>query len=143
MYIFFDAPHPKFGLLDRNGGRSGWIDANDTSLAHMPAELLPPGEAGQPGTLGLQIFLPEGPEEFEVRSNRKQNRLLHPACPKKYIHPGRHVCLSRISGKELHDDHLPESDFYPARGGCSYFCPDAVFSESSLVPCASGRPDLA
>ena len=26
----------------------------------MPAELLPPGEAGQPGTLGLQIFLPGG-----------------------------------------------------------------------------------
>ena len=109
----------------------------------MPAELLPPGEAGQPGTLGLQIFLPGGPEDFEVRSNRKQNRLLHPACPEKYIHPGRHVCLWRISGKGLLDGHPPESGFSPARGGYSYFCPDAVFSESSQVPCANGRPDLA
>ena len=47
----------------------------------MPAELLPPGEAGQPGTLGLQIFLPGRPEDFEVRSNRKQIRLLRPEWP--------------------------------------------------------------
>ena len=40
----------------------------------MPAVLLPPGEAGQPGTLGLQIFLPGGPEDFEVRSNQAEEK---------------------------------------------------------------------